>query len=123
MTQVTSFVSEDIGYLSFFLMIRRPPRSTLFPYTTLFRSLRRIPVSLGGKGGERVDQPRPGVTRIDDVVHVAARGREVRVGELLAILGLARLGGVVLVEDFHRALRAHDGDLRRRPGDVVVPPH
>src|SRR3712207_9463451 len=23
----------------FFLMIRRPPRSTLFPYTTLFRSL------------------------------------------------------------------------------------
>src|SRR5256885_12774508 len=25
----------------FFLMIRRPPRSTLFPYTTLFRSLER----------------------------------------------------------------------------------
>src|SRR6266705_6137341 len=27
--------------LFFFLMIRRPPRSTLFPYTTLFRSLPR----------------------------------------------------------------------------------
>src|SRR5260221_1043709 len=27
-------------YSFFFLMIRRPPRSTLFPYTTLFRSLR-----------------------------------------------------------------------------------
>src|SRR3712207_8120199 len=26
--------------LFFFLMIRRPPRSTLFPYTTLFRSTR-----------------------------------------------------------------------------------
>src|ERR1039457_7626161 len=26
--------------LDFFLMIRRPPRSTLFPYTTLFRSRR-----------------------------------------------------------------------------------
>src|ERR1022692_3573856 len=26
------------SFLSFFLMIRRPPRSTLFPYTTLFRS-------------------------------------------------------------------------------------
>src|SRR6266542_5458421 len=26
----------------FFLMIRRPPRSTLFPYTTLFRSLRPL---------------------------------------------------------------------------------
>src|SRR2546422_7937588 len=27
-----------IVYVFFFLMIRRPPRSTLFPYTTLFRS-------------------------------------------------------------------------------------
>src|SRR5256885_16273348 len=27
----------------FFLMIRRPPRSTLFPYTTLFRSLDQAP--------------------------------------------------------------------------------
>src|SRR3712207_8497158 len=26
------------GYMFLFLMIRRPPRSTLFPYTTLFRS-------------------------------------------------------------------------------------
>src|SRR4030065_2385039 len=30
--------------LFFFLMIRRPPRSTLFPYTTLFRSPRRLPI-------------------------------------------------------------------------------
>src|SRR2546427_9506669 len=27
------------SFVLFFLMIRRPPRSTLFPYTTLFRSL------------------------------------------------------------------------------------
>src|SRR2546428_8098742 len=38
----------------FFLMIRRPPRSTLFPYTTLFRSrqrppLRRLPVQKGSR--------------------------------------------------------------------------
>src|SRR3712207_9256830 len=32
MTYDTSF------FVFFFLMIRRPPRSTLFPYTTLFRS-------------------------------------------------------------------------------------
>src|SRR2546428_5624141 len=31
----------------FFLMIRRPPRSTLFPYTTLFRSLEVFAVTLG----------------------------------------------------------------------------
>src|SRR5438477_11664039 len=29
-------------YIFFFLMIRRPPRSTLFPYTTLFRSRRGL---------------------------------------------------------------------------------
>src|SRR5216683_3284893 len=34
----TSFKSMP-SVLFFFLMIRRPPRSTLFPYTTLFRSL------------------------------------------------------------------------------------
>src|SRR2546426_6136398 len=30
------------GFHFFFLMIRRPPRSTLFPYTTLFRSAERL---------------------------------------------------------------------------------
>src|SRR3712207_8993168 len=33
----------------FFLMIRRPPRSTLFPYTTLFRS-ERLDCNWQGKG-------------------------------------------------------------------------
>src|SRR5260221_4887871 len=33
--------------LFFFLMIRRPPRSTLFPYTTLFRSSARVGKSDG----------------------------------------------------------------------------
>src|SRR3712207_7169465 len=32
----------------FFLMIRRPPRSTLFPYTTLFRSPVRRPAAARG---------------------------------------------------------------------------
>src|SRR5256885_5211042 len=36
--------------LFFFLMIRRPPRSTLFPYTTLFRSvLENLPQTPNGK--------------------------------------------------------------------------
>src|SRR2546430_4219812 len=37
-------------FIIFFLMIRRPPRSTLFPYTTLFRS-RLPPVAGDGEGG------------------------------------------------------------------------
>src|SRR3712207_8411310 len=35
--------------LLFFLMIRRPPRSTLFPYTTLFRSTNNTCVKLDGR--------------------------------------------------------------------------
>src|SRR3712207_6949345 len=38
------------SFLFFFLMIRRPPRSTLFPYTTLFRSHQGRG---GGRGGVR----------------------------------------------------------------------
>src|SRR2546430_16813962 len=34
----------------FFLMIRRPPRSTLFPYTTLFRSKEDVRDPIGIKG-------------------------------------------------------------------------
>src|SRR5436309_11505888 len=32
------FLYGAVCFVFFFLMIRRPPRSTLFPYTTLFRS-------------------------------------------------------------------------------------
>src|SRR5205085_11698200 len=39
--------------LFFFLMIRRPPRSTLFPYTTLFRSPRRDRHFHFGGGGRQ----------------------------------------------------------------------
>src|SRR2546428_7448920 len=39
-------------------MIRRPPRSTLFPYTTLFRSARR-----GGQGAPAGARPVPGGLR------------------------------------------------------------
>src|SRR3989441_4276672 len=48
-------------------MIRRPPRSTLFPYTTLFRSVRRLApsadelrVGLGRPGGGRRGGQRAG---------------------------------------------------------------
>src|SRR6266581_7207826 len=41
----------------FFLMIRRPPRSTLFPYTTLFRSRASLLPLLCGSGGFREGQP------------------------------------------------------------------
>src|SRR3989475_12610096 len=39
MSNIQSCVERMSHFLFFFLMIRRPPRSTLFPYTTLFRSV------------------------------------------------------------------------------------
>src|SRR2546421_6930107 len=50
--------------LFFFLMIRRPPRSTLFPYTTLFRSprgrttCRRPPSHPTARGARRTSRAR-----------------------------------------------------------------
>src|SRR2546426_12443936 len=38
MSLSSSCASDTCFIFFFFLMIRRPPRSTLFPYTTLFRS-------------------------------------------------------------------------------------
>src|SRR3989449_11415130 len=41
----------SVVFLFFFLMIRRPPRSTLFPYTTLFRSVALARVGSRGTAG------------------------------------------------------------------------
>src|SRR5438034_4715995 len=51
-------------------MIRRPPRSTLFPYTTLFRSRRRLPLRPGHR--------RPELDRLSDAAHVGLRARAAR---------------------------------------------
>src|SRR2546426_3325386 len=68
-------------------MIRRPPRSTLFPYTTLFRSPHATPLALLHGDGDTVTvqnpvrrQPGDGVARRDDADEVewvgAAHGDE-----------------------------------------------
>src|SRR3712207_7485422 len=70
-------------------MIRRPPRSTLFPYTTLFRSERELPADLA--------QPRVGV--VERVLLAPLRQRlgiAVDAGGVLAHLGVALLGGVLV---------------------------
>src|SRR2546427_4875026 len=57
--------STHDDFLSFFfLMIRRPPRSTLFPYTTLFRSQSE----LDQLGVSRYLKERPAPRQIADVV-------------------------------------------------------
>src|SRR5438105_12128054 len=53
----------------FFLMLRRPPRSTLFPYTTLFRSPHYPPLGRGhgpdGAHARRAPGPSPGGRVLD----------------------------------------------------------
>src|SRR5947199_6914878 len=50
------FICFDSYSFFFFLIIRRPPRSTLFPYTTLFRSRAG---RAGGDDGDRGRRRRP----------------------------------------------------------------
>src|SRR5687768_17669395 len=60
-------------------MIRRPPRSTLFPYTTLFRSRSLRPVRPGrggqGGGGARARRARLPAVRQSGARAVGRRGR------------------------------------------------
>src|SRR5437762_12152588 len=56
------FYYHYFSFFFFFLTLRRPPRSTLFPYTTLFRSLEDAAIARarGDRdhgGGEVVHQP------------------------------------------------------------------
>src|SRR2546425_11237148 len=74
-----SFLNHTCTLVFFFLMIRRPPRSTLFPYTTLFRSpsLSRptaasVLTRLGGQSRTcRVCQPYPLRSRIRSEEHTS----------------------------------------------------
>src|SRR2546425_3139630 len=60
----------------FFLMIRRPPRSTLFPYTTLFRSHR-----LNTLGVDLLHFP----DQLEDVVQLGLDGSSFRIAQLARI--------------------------------------
>src|SRR5207253_11345537 len=54
--------NPHLSYYLFFLMIRRPPRSTLFPYTTLFRSAPTLSHA-PGPGSGFPSRPRPFLRR------------------------------------------------------------
>src|SRR2546430_10187337 len=71
-------------------MIRRPPRSTLFPYTTLFRSRPVGENGLDERGGLRTDRAGPG----DD-----PRGCPLEV----ALMGLRHMGRIGRVPAPHDA--------------------
>src|SRR5215813_14980215 len=60
----------------FFLMIRRPPRSTLFPYTTLFRSRPAAPRkahSRGAQGGRAHSRSEEHTSELQSRPHLVCR--------------------------------------------------
>src|SRR3712207_8602522 len=84
-------------------MIRRPPRSTLFPYTTLFRSHR-----LGGDAAEQHHEPR--VNQLDLLEEVVGRARPRLDALRRPVLRRAALDGV---RDEERS-EEHTSELQSR---------
>src|SRR5215213_1709868 len=65
-------ISRVLWFCFFFLMIRRPPRSTLFPYTTLFRSQRTAKEITGALGEVRDRDVLLGALHVDRIAAPAA---------------------------------------------------
>src|SRR3712207_9092544 len=64
--------------LFFFLMIRRPPRSTLFPYTTLFRSLSKVERLAEVRGKRKFLIEIDGGVKTDNIAQMKKAGVDVR---------------------------------------------
>src|SRR2546425_1399800 len=74
MWSVCFFFSRSVGSVFlffFFLMIRRPPRSTLFPYTTLFRSLEKRDAGEDGGQDKRPNKECPARGEIRSEEHTS----------------------------------------------------
>src|SRR2546422_8555431 len=88
-------------------MIRRPPRSTLFPYTTLFRSRHRLPEGLAHPQDRAVRQrpdprrsrPAAGVDRAEDVARRRALPRRLARNGTRQLLARALVPVSILRQD------------------------
>src|SRR3989449_9803288 len=86
-------------------MIRRPPRSTLFPYTTLFRSRRDGHIAMGGDGQ---------ITVGDTVMKAnATKVRALKNGKILAGFAGAAADAFTLFEKFEEKLERYPGNISR----------
>src|SRR3712207_8156322 len=85
-------MTRDIFFI-FFLMIRRPPRSTLFPYTTLFRSGHRIVgiMESGGEGNFKIDVMKSNISKpetqiLEYVITVIKNGMDYKISNVNSVL-------------------------------------
>src|SRR2546430_7681777 len=61
-------------------MIRRPPRSTLFPYTTLFRSSRRVAADLGSRQARHPARTHKGLRHVENAYQPRVSNRTAETG-------------------------------------------
>src|SRR5688572_30963501 len=110
------------GLFFFFLMIRRPPRSTLFPYTTLFRSLDdRLPAELALDADPVLVRARVGQVGVNDADRVDRVGRRRAERERRGVVG-RELREAVAQEGRRRPAGEGVGEQRdaaRRPRRVL----
>src|SRR2546425_2513689 len=78
-------------------MIRRPPRSTLFPYTTLFRSLLEFAYATGARVSELVGLKLQDVLYEDGLARIFGKGSK----ERIVPVGRRALGAVALRSEEH----------------------
>src|SRR3712207_6222337 len=126
--------------LLFFLMIRLPPRSTLFPYTTLFRSLEHeLPARMGqgeeqhvhaavdvevvdhgvdplGRGPDPALDPAQELDPVRGGAALVGRGERGPGGRLQGAEHVARDVAPAVVDLLARAARGPTGRTSRRPG-------
>src|SRR2546426_8512976 len=97
----------------FFLMIRRPPRSTLFPYTTLFRS--QPSRATGVLGRDEIDRAERVPHARRDITEVPEDRKSTRLNSSHLVISYA----VFCLKKKSRGGR-HDAATRTRPARVVV---
>src|SRR2546425_8851812 len=74
-------------------MIRRPPRSTLFPYTTLFRSPHGAPpAAIRGRVRDDAQQPRPERPAWVVLLQLQERRQHAVLGCVVGVIGVAQHG-------------------------------
>src|SRR5256885_16861674 len=93
-------------------MIRRPPRSTLFPYTTLFRSL-IVPDSLRSESSDLEARARAGEIVRVEIERRRKDGRPIQVRLSAAAVKAVPEGGLVaLYEDISDRSEEHTSELQ-----------
>src|SRR5437762_7451574 len=108
-----------VGLLFFFLLFRRPPRSTLFPYTTLFRS--QCPQPSGSAPGTKCTfYPSTTQTPVKTFIHPGGDRKSTRLNSSHRCISYA----VFCLKKKKKTLRYHPStSTHSNPANPTTSPH